>query len=58
MQVTFVNHATVLIQTRGLNLLTDPIWSERASPFASAGRSATCPPASPSRTCRASTQCC
>jgi L-ascorbate metabolism protein UlaG (beta-lactamase superfamily) len=33
MQVTFVNHATVLIQTRGLNLLTDPIWSERASPL-------------------------
>jgi hypothetical protein len=32
MLVTFVNHATVLIQTRGLNLLTDPIWSERASP--------------------------
>jgi L-ascorbate metabolism protein UlaG (beta-lactamase superfamily) len=37
MKVTFVNHATVLIQTRGLNLLTDPIWSERASPFASLG---------------------
>lgn len=37
MQVTFVNHATVLIQTRGLNLLTDPIWSERASPFKSLG---------------------
>jgi L-ascorbate metabolism protein UlaG (beta-lactamase superfamily) len=32
LRVTFVNHATVLIQTRGLNLLTDPIWSERASP--------------------------
>ena len=31
-RVTFVNHATVLIQTDGLNLLTDPIWSERASP--------------------------
>lgn len=33
LRVTFVNHATVLVQTRGLNLLTDPIWSERASPF-------------------------
>ena len=31
--VTFVNHATFLIQTGGLTLLTDPIWSERASPF-------------------------
>ena len=33
LRVTFVNHATVLIQTRGLNILTDPHWSERASPF-------------------------
>lgn len=31
--VTFINHSTVLIQTNGLNILTDPIWSERASPF-------------------------
>jgi L-ascorbate metabolism protein UlaG (beta-lactamase superfamily) len=31
-RVTFVNHATILIQTEGLNILTDPIWSERASP--------------------------
>jgi L-ascorbate metabolism protein UlaG (beta-lactamase superfamily) len=30
--VTFVGHATVLLQTNGLNVLTDPIWSERASP--------------------------
>lgn len=34
LRVTFVNHATVLIQMDGLNVLTDPIWSERASPFA------------------------
>jgi L-ascorbate metabolism protein UlaG (beta-lactamase superfamily) len=33
LRVTWINHATVLIQTNGLNLLTDPIWSERASPF-------------------------
>lgn len=32
--VTYVNHATVLIQTAGFNLLTDPIWSERTGPFA------------------------
>jgi L-ascorbate metabolism protein UlaG (beta-lactamase superfamily) len=34
---TFVNHSTFLIQTHGLNLLTDPIWSERASPLSWAG---------------------
>jgi L-ascorbate metabolism protein UlaG (beta-lactamase superfamily) len=31
--ITFVNHATFLIQTGGLAILTDPVWSERASPF-------------------------
>jgi L-ascorbate metabolism protein UlaG (beta-lactamase superfamily) len=31
--ITFVNHATFLIQTGGLTILTDPVWSERASPF-------------------------
>ncbi|HEY0713117.1 MAG TPA: MBL fold metallo-hydrolase, partial [Polyangia bacterium] len=35
--VTFINHATVLIQQDGLNILTDPIWSERASPVAWVG---------------------
>ena len=34
---TFVNHNTVLIQTEGLNILTDPVWSERASPFSFVG---------------------
>jgi L-ascorbate metabolism protein UlaG (beta-lactamase superfamily) len=33
MVVTWVGHATVLVQTAGLNILTDPIWSDRASPF-------------------------
>jgi L-ascorbate metabolism protein UlaG (beta-lactamase superfamily) len=37
LRVTFVNHATVLIQTAGLNILTDPVWSERASPVSWAG---------------------
>lgn len=32
LRVTFVNHATFLIQMEGLNILTDPQWSERASP--------------------------
>jgi L-ascorbate metabolism protein UlaG (beta-lactamase superfamily) len=37
LRVTFVNHATVLIQMDGLNILTDPIWSERGSPVTWAG---------------------
>ncbi len=37
MRVSLVGHATFLIQTGGLNILTDPVWSERASPVAFAG---------------------
>jgi len=37
MLVTWVGHATVLIQVEGLNILTDPIWSDRASPFSFIG---------------------
>ena len=33
LKVTFINHATTLIQMDGLNILTDPIWSDRAGPF-------------------------
>ncbi|MCI0415766.1 MBL fold metallo-hydrolase [bacterium] len=36
-RITFVNHSTFLIQADGLNILTDPIWSERSSPFSWAG---------------------
>jgi L-ascorbate metabolism protein UlaG (beta-lactamase superfamily) len=32
-RATFVGHSTVLIQTAGINILCDPIWSMRASPF-------------------------
>lgn len=35
--VTFVNHVTFLLQFDGLNVLTDPVWSERVSPFSFAG---------------------
>jgi L-ascorbate metabolism protein UlaG (beta-lactamase superfamily) len=35
--VTFINHATFLIQVAGVNILTDPIYSRRASPFQWAG---------------------
>jgi len=37
LSVTMVGHATLLIQTAGLNILTDPVWSERASPLSFAG---------------------
>lgn len=37
MRVTWIGHATMLVQTAGLNILTDPIWSDRASPFSFAG---------------------
>jgi len=33
MLVTWVGHASVLVQTDGLNILTDPVWSEVAGPF-------------------------
>lgn len=33
MLVTWIGHATVLVQTAGLNILTDPIWSDTAGPF-------------------------
>lgn len=35
--VTHVGHATQLIQTRGLNILIDPVWSAVASPVPFAG---------------------
>ena len=38
LRVTFVNHATVLIQVAGLNILTDPVWSNRVGPIPWAGR--------------------
>jgi L-ascorbate metabolism protein UlaG (beta-lactamase superfamily) len=34
LRVTLVNHSTLLLQQNGSNILTDPIWSERASPLA------------------------
>jgi L-ascorbate metabolism protein UlaG (beta-lactamase superfamily) len=33
MRVTWVGHATVLIETPELSVLTDPIWAERSGPF-------------------------
>lgn len=36
-KITFVNHSTFLIQVDGVNVITDPVWSERTSPFSFAG---------------------
>lgn len=33
LRVTWIGHATVLLQTEGLNILTDPVWAERPSPI-------------------------
>jgi len=38
-RVTMVNHATVLLQTAAVNILTDPVWSDRVSPLSWAGPS-------------------
>jgi L-ascorbate metabolism protein UlaG (beta-lactamase superfamily) len=37
LRITWINHATMLIQLDGVNVLTDPIWSERCSPVSFAG---------------------
>ena len=37
LRVSFVGHASWLIQSGGQNILVDPVWSERASPFRFAG---------------------
>ena len=36
-RLSFVGHASWLIQTAGLNILVDPVWSMRASPVSFAG---------------------
>ena len=36
-RLSFVGHASWLIQTSGLNILVDPVWSMRASPVTWAG---------------------
>lgn len=35
--LTFINHATFLIQLQGLTVITDPVFSERVSPVTFAG---------------------
>jgi len=43
-QFLFVNHSSFLLQHQGLNILTDPIWSKRCSPFQFAGPARYRPP--------------
>ena len=42
---TWVGHSTVLLQLGAINILTDPMWSERASPVSFAGPRRFVPPA-------------
>jgi L-ascorbate metabolism protein UlaG (beta-lactamase superfamily) len=44
LQVTYIGHATALIQVGGLNILTDPFFSRRASPVQWAGPTRVRPP--------------
>lgn len=41
---TWINHATVLLQTRHANILTDPVFSKRTSPVSWAGPRRVHPP--------------
>jgi L-ascorbate metabolism protein UlaG (beta-lactamase superfamily) len=44
LRIVHVGHATFLIQTRGKNLLVDPVWAERASPLSFVGPKRVNPP--------------
>ena len=44
LRVTFVNHATVLVQVEGFHFLTDPIWSTRCGPAGIVGPKRVRPP--------------
>ncbi len=44
LKVTYINHATTLVQMGGVNILTDPTWSARASPFTWTGPKRRHPP--------------
>jgi len=47
--ITWVGHSTLLIQMDGQNILTDPIWSDRASPLQFLGPKRFTPPGIPFR---------
>jgi len=37
LSITHIGHASLLIQTAGANILIDPVWSDRVSPFKALG---------------------
>jgi L-ascorbate metabolism protein UlaG (beta-lactamase superfamily) len=43
-RIAYIGHASFLVQTRGCNILIDPVWAKRASPFASIGPRRANPP--------------
>ncbi len=45
--VTWIGHSTLLIQLDGMNILTDPIFSKRSSPFSFIGPKRLVPPGIP-----------
>lgn len=45
LSITHIGHASLLIQTSGLNILVDPVWADRASPFLAMGPRRYNPPA-------------
>jgi N-acyl-phosphatidylethanolamine-hydrolysing phospholipase D len=47
LRATWVGHSTFLLQIGGANVLTDPHWGERASPFSWAGPKRFTPPGLP-----------
>ncbi|ELR72910.1 Outer membrane protein romA [Fulvivirga imtechensis AK7] len=43
-RITFINHSSFLIQVDGVNILTDPVYSQRVSPFTKLGPQRMRPP--------------
>ena len=47
LRVTWLGHSTLLIEIDGVRILTDPVWSDRASPLPFAGPKRFHPPPAP-----------
>lgn len=47
LRVTWLGHSTLLIEIDGVRILTDPVWSDRASPLSFAGPKRFHPPPAP-----------
>ena len=45
LRITHIGHASLLVQTAGINILVDPVWSDRVSPFKALGPRRHNPPA-------------